>query len=91
MTLNATSDKLNAAATECGWNTSRIRANEGKVRVDYFAHTKTLLKVVYDSRGRLSEANFYDGTRRLGRSQHVGSGDADKTKTVLAWIKSRSK
>lgn len=90
--MTSTSEKFSTAASEHGWVTSRLRANEGKVAVDYFGHGRSLLKVVYDARGRVIEALFYhDKTRPVGRSQHVGHGDTDKFKTVLSWIEAESK
>lgn len=90
--MTSTSEKLCAAASEHGWQTSRLRANEGKVAVDYFARGRSLLKVVYDTRGRVIEALYYHAkTPRLGRTEHVGHGDTDKFKTVLCWIEAESK
>jgi hypothetical protein len=86
-----TSDRLNQAARESGWKTSRLRANGGKVAVDWFAHDRVLLKLVYDARGRLIEALHYDGKKRLGRSHQLGARDPDKVKTVLKWIKAEAK
>jgi hypothetical protein len=86
-----TSDRLNQAAREHGWRTSRLRANGGKMAVDWFAHDRILLKCLYDARGHLIQAIHYNGRRNLGVAQQLGARDADKVKTVLSWLQAQSK
>jgi YD repeat-containing protein len=73
------------------WRSNRLRANGGKIAVDYFANAKTLVKVTYDSRGRILEATHYNGRRELGVAKYVGPRDNDKLKTVVGWLKAESK
>ena len=90
--MTSTSEKFCTAALEHGWKTSRLRANGGKVAVDYFGRHQSLLKVIYDARGRVIEALYYHNRfRPFGRSQHVGHGDTDKFKTVISWLQAESK
>lgn len=87
--MSSTSEKLNAAARENDWKTSRLRANGGRVAVDWFGNGQVLLKCTYDTRGHLVEVSRRD--RRSMRSHQLGARDPDKVKTVLQWIKAEAK
>jgi hypothetical protein len=84
---NATSQRLAAVADQNGWRSNRLRANNGKIAVDYFARGNTLITVRYDTRGHVTEAILGDGSP----CTHLGRPHPGKTQSVLDWLHSHSK